>query len=148
MSEYKCIQFHEFNNLMNSMGFKTFVCSAHEFVYVRQIEARGFKIPLQLMIYSSVHTSTMKTRDCGEDAIRFLVTTNEQTPKVIKKYGRVNRTKGALNRVLNKSRKIFLDLMNQEKCKLCGNIMLERNGKYGNFLGCASYPKCNNTVNL
>lgn len=27
-------------------------------------------------------------------------------------------------------------------CPKCGNKLVERNGKYGNFIGCSSYPKC------
>ncbi len=27
-------------------------------------------------------------------------------------------------------------------CPRCGGVLLERNGKYGKFLGCSNYPKC------
>jgi len=30
-------------------------------------------------------------------------------------------------------------------CKECNGYMIERKGKYGDFLGCSNYPKCSNT---
>jgi len=30
-------------------------------------------------------------------------------------------------------------------CKECNGYMIERKGKYGDFLGCSSYPKCTHT---
>ncbi len=35
-----------------------------------------------------------------------------------------------------------------ELCIKCGGYMIERNGKYGEFLGCINYPKCNNTLQI
>lgn len=31
------------------------------------------------------------------------------------------------------------------KCPKCGGILVERNGKYGQFIGCSNYPKCRYT---
>ena len=31
------------------------------------------------------------------------------------------------------------------KCPLCGGQLVERNGKYGSFIGCSNYPKCKYT---
>lgn len=28
------------------------------------------------------------------------------------------------------------------KCPFCGSDLVKRNGKYGTFWGCSSYPKC------
>lgn len=33
------------------------------------------------------------------------------------------------------------------KCKKCGGLLVERNGKFGPFYGCANYPKCDYTTN-
>lgn len=33
-------------------------------------------------------------------------------------------------------------------CPKCGNPLVERNGKYGKFLGCTKYPKCNFTKKI
>ncbi|MBE5952615.1 MAG: DNA topoisomerase I [Lachnospiraceae bacterium] len=34
----------------------------------------------------------------------------------------------------------------KSKCPKCGGMLKERNGKYGLFLGCSNYPKCDFTV--
>jgi DNA helicase-4 len=35
-----------------------------------------------------------------------------------------------------------------ELCIKCGGYMIERNGRYGNFLGCENYPNCDYTRNI
>ena len=39
---------------------------------------------------------------------------------------------------VNKDKK----LENNMICPKCGNELVERNGKYGKFIGCSNYPKC------
>ena len=34
------------------------------------------------------------------------------------------------------------ELKNNMICSKCGNELVERNGKYGKFIGCSNYPKC------
>ncbi len=34
------------------------------------------------------------------------------------------------------------------KCPRCDGVLVERKGKYGNFMGCSNYPKCKFTVKL
>ncbi len=43
-----------------------------------------------------------------------------------------------INVKVNKDR----ELENNMICPKCGNELVERNGKYGKFIGCSSYPKC------
>ena len=31
---------------------------------------------------------------------------------------------------------------NPNQCPWCGNQLIQRNGKYGSFIGCSNYPKC------
>ena len=33
------------------------------------------------------------------------------------------------------------------KCPKCGELLVEREGKYGKFIGCSNYPKCKYTKN-
>lgn len=33
-------------------------------------------------------------------------------------------------------------LINENSCPRCGSNLINRNGKFGSFLGCSSYPKC------
>lgn len=42
------------------------------------------------------------------------------------------------------------DIINKKQtiCPKCGGKLIIRDGKYGKFLGCSSYPKCNYTKNI
>ncbi len=46
-----------------------------------------------------------------------------------------------------KCSKDICDFQN-ELCIKCGGYMIEKNGKYGDFLGCENYPKCSNTLQI
>ena len=46
------------------------------------------------------------------------------------------------------SKKIKADTIKAGMCPKCGGILVERQGKYGNFLGCSNYPKCKFTKPL
>ena len=37
---------------------------------------------------------------------------------------------------------------NVKKCPRCGNVLRKRNGKYGEFWGCMSYPECKYTRDI
>ncbi len=32
------------------------------------------------------------------------------------------------------------------KCPRCGGVLVRRNGKYGEFIGCSNFPKCRFTI--
>ena len=34
------------------------------------------------------------------------------------------------------------------KCPKCGAVMREKTGRYGPFLSCSNYPRCNGTRNV
>lgn len=40
-----------------------------------------------------------------------------------------------------------LDDTTNEKCELCGNDMVKKVGRYGEFIACSGYPKCKNIKN-
>ncbi|WP_284928110.1 type I DNA topoisomerase [Candidatus Phytoplasma sp. AldY-WA1] len=39
-------------------------------------------------------------------------------------------------------------IVTEEKCDLCGAFLAKRKGRYGDFLGCSSYPKCKKIISL
>lgn len=39
-------------------------------------------------------------------------------------------------------------IITEEKCELCGSFLVQRKGKYGDFLGCSAFPKCKKIINL
>jgi hypothetical protein len=34
------------------------------------------------------------------------------------------------------------------KCPKCGGLMREKDGRYGRFLGCSNWPRCNGSMDL
>ena len=34
------------------------------------------------------------------------------------------------------------NIVNENECPKCGAKLIEKTGKYGNFIGCSNYPKC------
>ncbi|KAB8121936.1 MAG: DNA topoisomerase I [Candidatus Phytoplasma cynodontis] len=40
------------------------------------------------------------------------------------------------------------NILTQEKCSLCNDFLVRRIGRYGEFLGCNSFPKCKNIISL
>jgi len=34
------------------------------------------------------------------------------------------------------------------KCPVCGNLLVKRNGKYGEFYGCKDFPRCRYARNI
>ncbi|RAM57732.1 DNA topoisomerase I [Candidatus Phytoplasma oryzae] len=40
------------------------------------------------------------------------------------------------------------NIMTEEKCSLCNGFLVKRQGRYGSFLGCNSFPKCHNIISL
>jgi predicted RNA-binding Zn-ribbon protein involved in translation (DUF1610 family) len=94
---------------------------------------------------------------------------SHQLTKTIKKYTEVNLTdidKEAIFQRINalnivdtydksdhvKSIKQRIQRRNQSihenRCPKCGGELIERNGKFGTFLGCKSYPRCKFTLNI
>ena len=38
--------------------------------------------------------------------------------------------------------------LNKKKCPICNQVLEKRNGRYGEFWGCAGYPECRYTENI
>lgn len=41
-----------------------------------------------------------------------------------------------------------LDFTNHEICPICGELLIKKNGRFGEFLGCSNYPYCDFTKNI
>ena len=42
----------------------------------------------------------------------------------------------------NEKKEAYETALNAGVCPLCGSPLVLRHGKYGDFYGCSSYPKC------
>ena len=36
-------------------------------------------------------------------------------------------------------------VLKEDRCPKCGGVLVERESKYGKFIGCSNYPKCKYT---
>ena len=52
------------------------------------------------------------------------------------------------NHVNNVKKSLKEDYFDDRICQKCGGKLVERKGKYGEFLGCSNYPRCKYTWNL
>jgi len=107
-------------------------------------------------------------RGCGEDAIRVCVGGLEKerddfgetgklrfrpTEKGIKilrtaPHGVADRVATFLERLRGAVREAYVRAREVRPCPDCGRAMARREGKFGPFLGCTSYPECKKIVNL
>lgn len=83
----------------------------------------------------------------------WFITTNKFTPEaeifaedkpiiLIDQFKLVEYIKRAEKEGFNSRSRIEQNL----KCPKCDSTLIERNGKFGNFYGCANYPKCDYTT--
>lgn len=122
-----------------------------EIVWQKQVQTdSGKKFPYAVRVYSSIAYGA--SRACGEDAIRVVII-NLDTGRPIKlqptkgKAGkRIYRTKGAMSNLATRIHESFAYVANPEyQCPECNSLLVTRKGKYGEFLGCTSYPDCRGT---
>lgn len=83
-----------------------------------------------------------------------------QDPKLSK--GQMQRIGDTLNKYRLKGRKAYRNHTKRVKkkigenrknpsalrCPVCGNYLIKRHGKFGEFYGCTSYPRCTYTENI
>ena len=63
---------------------------------------------------------------------------------VVRSADRVKRHINSINQYIKEKN----DLINQGICPKCNGKLVERNGKYGSFLGCSNYPDCKFTKDI
>ena len=102
------------------------------------------------------------------DTTKDIINTR-QLLKTIKKYSEVNLAENEKQKIIqkinasnfadsyykkkhirsiNQRMKISKQSIHENKCPKCGDDLIQRSGKYGNFSGCNSYPKCKFTSNI
>lgn len=101
-----------------------------------------------LRIYSTIDRRTDKARSKGSDAIRLVIWDRHSNQPA---GGRV-KTLRIKTWEKNLREKIF-SIVNEweqyiEVCEECGEMMVIRDGQYGEFYGCKGYPDCDNTKNI
>lgn len=133
------IVMQESNNLGHKKSF------TGEYVYRVPIAERD---DIEIRIFSTIDKNSNRARDKGDDAIRCVIWDNPTESAI----GGRKKTLRIKTFCSNLTRKIK-ELKNQwdsmtTNCSECGGWMVKREGEYGEFLGCTSYPDCNNTEQL
>lgn len=145
MSEYYQISREEMEEFMREHGFELVrVDGTFELVYSKDVNVSGCT-DLQIRVYSSVTLAGCGAREVGEDAIRVILWSKEYS-KGVGKNARVYRVKGWAEN-LEKRIESVLATSGRLRCG-CGGWFVERQGKFGRFLGCCRYPKCRNTAEV
>ena len=98
-----------------------------------------------LRCFSTISKNTDVAREKGSDAIR-LVIYDKRTRTNMGGRTKTLRIKTYCKNLTEKIESISNETMDYVvKCDECGDFMVIRDGKYGEFLGCRDYPDCQNT---
>jgi hypothetical protein len=143
MANFTNITKSEMQDFLGNLGFAEItIPNCNESVFAKRIDKNG--IPLSMRIYTGIVSS--ESRGCGEDAIRvnvFAKTLKNELKKVVS-CRRVNRVSGWRKNLESRIHEVFHKSPSQS-CN-CGNPMVLREGKFGEFLGCTNYPECKQTI--
>ena len=140
MSEYYPISQTEMEQFMSVRRFVPVqIPGTHEIVYSKPV----FGKDLEIRIYSSID-GRGGARTVGDDAIRLIIFSTKDN-RGVGSDARVYRVVGWKQNLEKRIR----DITEQAsytlvKC-VCGSYMIERQGKYGKFLGCVRFPDCRQT---
>lgn len=101
-----------------------------------------------LRVYSTIDKRSGKARSKGADAIR-LVVFNRHVMRPMGGRKKTLRIKTYCKNLTEKINSLFEEWEQYvTRCEECGGWMVERSGKYGDFLGCSNYPDCDNTEDV
>lgn len=84
----------------------------------------------------------------GEDSIRLSLLYHKKGNKFAQPLGKstyTQRTAGWESRLKTKLRELYGEGLDMKTCPMCGAVLSLRDGKYGQFYGCAGYPNCKYT---
>lgn len=151
-SRYVRIQEDEFEEKLSEIGNFTEVDhpETYEKVYESQLPADN----LSIRVFSSIQDGSARNK--GADAIRCVIWNDniEEPVGGRRKTLRIGPTDsnpdGWFGNLKPKIEDLFINWRNEiyGNCPECGGQLVFRSGKYGNFLGCQNYPKCENTEDL
>lgn len=116
-----------------------------EYVYGTKDPINEEHNTLYLTVFSTIEEASGKTREKGTDAIRTVIWDNHINKPVggKKKTLRIKTWRKNLKRKIDELADSWKEHVTI--CDECGSYMKKREGQYGEFYGCTSYPKCENT---
>lgn len=142
MSRFQPISLTEMQEFLEPQGFKIIpnLPKTREIVFGKVVAP-----DLCLRIYTTIEPSG-ESRDCGSDAIRFVLVWRNPETSDVKKIGGDKKCLRVTGWRENMQKRI--DRWNEMKgqdCPRCGSPMCLRNGRNGKFYGCSQYPNCKGT---
>lgn len=101
-----------------------------------------------LRTYSTIDERTDKARSKGSDAIRLVIWDKNIEMPIggRKKTLRIETWRKNLRKKIKSLVEEWEDIV--AICDDCGDLMVLRDGKYGEFYGCRNYPSCDNTEQI
>ena len=131
------ISLKEMSALLELNAFEyTKLPNTYEYVFQKYVEKKGQ--PFILRVYTGIDMHTDNSREVGSDAIRVVAVFGNKAVA----ERRVNRTQGWVN---NLQERILHWADDIRICPQCGNLLNEKQGKYGPFMGCSTFPRCGYT---
>lgn len=106
---------------------------------------------LRLRVFSSIDRVTDRNRAKGEDAIRTVLWDSRIGQPVggRERTHRIGTWRSNLREKIDHLRAISPQYAAAiGDCPDCGNVLLVRDGEYGEFLGCSAFPDCTHTASV
>jgi hypothetical protein len=143
MGTYYQITNEEMSTFLSAKGFNRIqIPGTYEDVYAYDVKS---KPGLQIRVYSSI-SSRGEARKVGADAIRVTLFSVTHS-KPVGSESRVYRTTGWEKNLGTRLKETMEQVVALPVCE-CGAWMVERESRFGKFLGCVRYPDCKKTVSV
>lgn len=86
-----------------------------------------------------------------DQLVNYIEVKNKESKSIVKSKKEMEKTAIFFSeKDINREENIFekyKDYLTDDYCKLCGNKMVKKQGKFGFFYGCSNYPDCRYTRN-
>ncbi len=136
------------NGLKHYIQCKKFITSKVGVADIRDFYgAMAGKLSNGKGIFITTNIFTTEAEKFSEDKPIELID-GDKLLKLIYSLTKKDREEMKLTYWLTKKNKEKIINSKDNKCSRCGGDMIEKNGKYGKFLGCSNYPKCKETRKL
>ena len=136
MGSYVIITKQEMDGCLNPFG-GDYEVEGKEYVWViKQPSAY-----IVIKIYTSIDVRDDVSRDVGNDAIRAVLL-DSVSGKPFSKESKIYRVENWQGRLTSRIQALLKYVLSVRRCPKCNSGLVEREGKYGKFLGCLNYREC------
>lgn len=115
---------------INENKFISIICFSNQVKL--DVNCKSIVIQLDYLVNEILKFDEIILDDGINEIVNIIASNN-----IIDKTARKQHIRDIRNRI-----KYTEELSNDMICPKCGNRLIEKNGKYGNFIGCSNFPKC------